>query len=280
MKQLFGGVGTALVTPFKGGEVDYAAFRRLIERQIEMRADALVILGTTGEICTLSGKERRKVIKFALEVIADRVPAVFGIGGNDPTTIIALGRFVADSAAGRAEGNVGVMVTGPYYNKATQDGLYEFFRFISNEIRLPAIVYNIPGRTGINIEPATMAKIAALPFIAGIKEASGNVAQIADVVKACPGTAVYCGDDTLALPAYAVGCRGIVSVAGNIDVAPVKDIYTLYAAGKVKQALSLYQEQVPFYKSLFRAVNPIPIKYELAKMGLIKNELRLPLTAI
>jgi 4-hydroxy-tetrahydrodipicolinate synthase len=295
--------------------VDYAAFRRLITRQIDMGVSALVIAGTTGEISTLTADEKHKLITTAIDENKNRVPLIFGIGGNNPYEIIALGKFIkklktdATSKVGNTSNNkfikklktggssktgipqkndtpskiglppkIGVMITSPYYNKGTQDGIYQFFETITNAVKLPTIVYNIPARTGVNIEPDTLYRISTLRYVAGIKEASGNISQIGEVVMKCPNTAVYSGDDTLALPSYAVGCRGIISVASNIFVAPVKSIYEEYKKGKNKSALTIFNAQLPFYKSLFVRVNPIPIKHYMAKEKLIKNELRLPLT--
>lgn len=280
MEPIFTGVATALVTPFNTKQqIDLPALRRLIERQIKMQVNAIVVLGTTGEISTLSLEERHTVIDCALHTVNGRVPLIFGIGGNDPVNIIALGKYVL-KASHNIPGKIGIMVTAPYYNKGTPDGIYTYYKTISNAIKLPTIIYNIPARTGVNITPENMARIAALPFVAGIKEASGDLHQITRTVHLCSNVAVYCGDDTLALPAYAVGCQGIISVASNLDVAPVKQIWQLYCDGKTQIALQQFQNQLPFYQSLFRVVNPIPIKFELAKHGLIKNVLRLPLLPI
>ena len=280
MEPIFTGIATALVTPFNTKlEIDFPALRRLIKRQITMHADALVILGTTGEISTLTLEERHAVIDCAIQSANHKIPLIFGIGGNDPANIIALGQYVAE-AAKSYHNKVGIMVTAPYYNKGTADGIYQYYEVISNAVKLPTIVYNIPARTGVNITPENMARIAKLPYIAGIKEASGNLQQITDTVRLCPSVAVYSGDDTLALPCYAVGCRGIISVASNVDVAPLKHIWELFFDGKPYSALSHFQKELPFYQSLFRVVNPIPVKFELAKLGLIKNVLRLPLLPI
>ena len=280
MEPIFTGIATALVTPFNTKhQVDFPALRHLIKRQINMQADALVILGTTGEISTLTLKERHAIIDCALESVKDKIPLIFGIGGNDPANIIALGQYVAKAAQTMAC-KVGIMVTAPYYNKGTPDGIYQYYKTISNTVKLPTIVYNIPSRTSVNISPDNMARIATLPYIAGIKEASGNLQQITEVVRLCPNVAVYSGDDTLALPCFAVGCRGIISVASNFDVTPVKRIWKLYFDGDIHNALTIFQKELPFYQSLFRVVNPIPIKYELAKLRLIKNVLRLPLVPI
>ncbi len=280
MEPIFTGVATALVTPFnQKQQVDFPALRRLIKRQIDMQVDALVILGTTGEISTLTAEERNTIIDCALQTTNGKVPLIFGIGGNDPASIISLGQYVVKRTQDYL-GKIGIMVTAPYYNKGTQDGIYAYYQTITQAIKLPTIVYNIPSRTGVNITPENMVRIAKLPYVAGTKEASGNLFQIIEVVRLCPHTAVYSGDDTLALACYAVGCQGIISVATNLDVAPVKQIWQQYQDGNVRDALQLFQKQLPFYQSLFRVVNPIPIKAELANVGLIKNVLRLPLLPI
>jgi len=280
MEPIFTGVATALVTPFTiRHKIDFSTLRNLIERQIALNADALVILGTTGEISTLSSDERRAVIDCAVQTARGRIPLIFGIGGNDPINIIDLGQYVL-KASQKYPDKIGIMVTAPYYNKGTQDGIYSYYKLITSSLKIPTIIYNIPARTGVNITPENLSRIAKLPYVAGIKEASGDLHQIILTVKLCPNTAVYCGDDTLALPAYAVGCRGIISVASNIDVSSIKKIWQLYCEGKNQYALTIFQKELPFYKSLFRVVNPIPIKHELAKCGLIKNVLRLPLQPI
>lgn len=280
MEPIFTGVATALVTPFNHQQkIDFPALRRLIKRQIKFKADALVILGTTGEISTLTLKERQAVINSALQTVKGQIPLIFGIGGNDPLSIINLGQYVA-KATKNYDGKIGIMVTAPYYNKGTPDGILAYYQTITEAVKLPTIVYNIPSRTGVNITPENMVRITSLPFIAGVKEASGDLHQIAQVVRLCPNVAVYSGDDTLALPCYAVGCRGIISVASNLEVAPVRQIWQLYNEGKPHTALQQFQKEMTFFQALFRVVNPIPIKAELAKRGLIKNVLRLPLLPI
>ena len=207
MEPIFTGVATALVTPFNSKQqIDFPALRRLIDRQIKMKVDALVILGTTGEISTLTLTERHRIIDYALQVVKGRIPLIFGIGGNDPANIIDLGKYVAQAAKVTA-GKIGIMVTAPYYNKGTPDGIYAYYQTITNAVKLPTIVYNIPSRTGVNISPENLARITTLPFVVGIKEASGNLQQITQTVHLCSNIAVYSGDDTLALAAYAVGCR-------------------------------------------------------------------------
>jgi len=296
VKVLFSGVCTALVTPFKNGEVDFKALGNLIHRQIDAGVDALCILGTTGEASTLSFEEKCEIIKHMTDYIRQKnITLIFGIGGNNPTEIIKLGRVVREQCECK-QLRVAVMLSAPYYNKCTQDGAVKFFNTIANAVQLPMIVYNVPGRTGVNLEPETLALICKNKYVCGIKEASGNIEQIAEVVRVCSDVAsalrrndvsetaiseqstsnsvtVYCGDDTIALPCYSVGCKGIISVASNVRPKEVLEIWK-------NKARELYLKELPFYRSLFSQVNPIPVKYELSKLGLIQNELRLPLTAM
>ena len=271
MKKIFRGVCTALVTPFKKDKIDWKAFGRLIEFQIANGVDALLVLGTTGESPTISDEERKALVTFAMDVVAKRVPVIVGIGGNNPTTIIKYGTWAKEAGADM------VMVTAPYYNKTTQEGAVKFFDTIAKNLRMPIMVYNIPGRVGMNMQPETLARIAKNKYIQAIKESSGNIEQIQAVVRLCPKTAVYTGDDTISLPCYAVGCIGIVSVASNSKPKEVGEIFSLFARNKIKKARDQYFLHLPFFTSLFTSVNPIPIKQELSRMGLCCNELRLPL---
>jgi len=271
VRKLFTGVCTALVTPFRRGRVDFDALGKLVRRQIAAGVDAICVLGTTGEAPTLSMDEKCAIIKFTNTIVNGRIPVVFGIGGNNPADIIELGKFVRTTCRG---GRIGVMVSAPYYNKCTQSGAVRFFRTIANAVKLPLVVYNVPGRAGVNLEPATIAAIARNKYVTGIKEASGDMTQIAETVRLCRA-AVYCGDDALALPCYAVGCQGVISVASNIKPREVRRIWLLR---KNMAGRRLYLAQLPFYRDLFTQVNPIPVKHMLWALGLIQNELRLPLT--
>ena len=273
MKKLFTGVATALVTPFKKNEIDFTAMGRHINAQIAQGVDALIVLGTTGEASTLTLNEKHAVIAFAMEVVAGRIPVIVGIGGNNPANIIELGQYA------KSQGVAGVMVTAPYYNKATQAGLVRFFTTIAGTLKMPMIVYNVPGRAGVNILPQTLAEISRHRWVAGIKEASGDIGQIAEAVRLSKKP-VYGGDDGLALPCYSVGCVGIISVASNVDVQSVKDIWLAHKRSANTLARSLFYEQLPFYRALFCEVNPIPVKYVLSTKGVCRNELRLPLTPL
>jgi len=280
MDKLFTGICTALATPFSKNQVDYKAFTKLIELQLKNKIDALLFLGTTGEAPTLSSQEKQEIIRFALKTVDNRVPVIFGLGGNSPVDIISLGKFVAHTAKINKSENISVMVSAPYYNKCTQSGAVEFFTKIANEIKLPMIVYNVPGRTGVNLEPATLSKISENKFVAGIKEACGNIAQISEVIQLCKNTAVYSGDDALALPCYSVGCSGIISVASNVIPKDVRDVYNAYRCQQNALARDMFLSQLPLYKALFCEVNPIPVKFALSHLGITKNEVRLPLTPL
>ena len=275
-KSLFNGVCTALVTPFRWGEIDWRAFGRLIENQIKAGVGALLVLGTTGEGSTISESEREAIVKFAVEMVSGRVPLIVGIGGNNPATIVRYG-YSAKIAGADA-----VMITSPYYNKATQDGMVRHFTEIAKTLRMPIVVYNIPGRAGINIEPATLGRIAQIRWVVGIKESCGSIAQIQEVIRQIADTKVpvYCGDDTLALPCYSVGCAGVVSVAANAKPREVIHIWRLFKQRKIKSARDAYLKNLPFFNALFCEVNPIPIKWLLSKQGVCTAEVRLPLTEL
>jgi 4-hydroxy-tetrahydrodipicolinate synthase len=263
---IFYGVCTALVTPFKNFKVDFFALEKILDFQIESGVDALCILGTTGEAPTLTFKEKTDIINFCHNHIKGRVPIIFGIGGNNPREIIKLGEAVKKTCGE----STAVMVSSPYYNKCTQSGAIKFFHNIANKVKLPLIVYNVPGRTGMNLEPSTMQRICENKYIAGIKEASGNMSQIIDVVRLCP-VSVYCGDDGLALPCYSVGCKGVISVASNVHPNETIQIF------KSRDA-ELFKKEIPLYKALFCEVNPSPVKYAMSIMGLCEKETRPPLT--
>ncbi|MDR0975581.1 MAG: 4-hydroxy-tetrahydrodipicolinate synthase [Christensenellaceae bacterium] len=284
--KLFEGVATALITPFKTNEeIDFTALKKLFLRQIEQKADAVVILGTTGEPPTLTLAEKHKIIKLSVKLSQTatyKFALILGIGGNNPKESIKLAKFFENEIKKQPKNKLlshGVLLTAPYYNKTTQAGLIEYFKFVAENINLPIIVYNVPSRTGMNIEPKTFEKLARIKNIVGVKEASGNISQIADVVRFCPNLAVYSGDDTICLASFAVGCRGIISVASNVSVELLREIYE-NASANPKIARDKFLTALPFFKSLFVCVNPIPIKYELSKIGLCKNILRLPLVPI
>jgi 4-hydroxy-tetrahydrodipicolinate synthase len=269
MKKIFEGVCTAMITPFmRDGNIDFLAFEKHIERQIATGVNALCILGTTGEACTMNFDEKVSVVKFAVEKIGNRVPIIFGIGGNNPKEVIRFGLAVRAISK-----RVAVMLTAPYYNKCTQDAAVKWFDEISNAIALPMIVYNIPTRAGMNLEPTTLQKICQLKYIAGIKDSCGNMSKIIDTVRLCKNTAVYCGDDGIALPCYAVGCKGLISVASNICPRETIEIWRT-------RSTEMFNSEIPRYNALFCEVNPAPIKYAMHINGLCEATLRSPLTEL
>jgi len=283
-KQLFNGVATAIVTPFTkgGGGVDFKSFGRIIEAQIESGVAALVVLGTTGEAITVSDSERRAIVRFAVDLVARRVPVIVGIGGNNPDTIVRYG------IEARQAGAHGVMITAPFYNKTTQAGLVTHFEEMARRIRMPIIAYNVPGRAGMNILPATMAEMAGrIKWVVGIKESSGDIEQIQEVARLLgmddstkKRVALYCGDDGMALAGYAVGCVGLISVASNVRPRECAQVWELFKKRKVREARELFLSQLPLYGALFCEVNPIPVKYMLAREGWCLDEVRLPLVPL
>jgi len=270
MQELFSGVCTAMVTPLtKDLEIDFKTFQKNIDWQILNGVSALCIMGTTGEASTLSFDEKVSIIKFAINHVKHRVPIIFGIGGNNPTEILKLGNTIKEHNIG----NIGVLLSTPYYNKCTQDAAIKHFHDMANQIKLPMIIYNIPGRAGMNLLPPTALKILNNPFVVGIKESSGNIAQITEIVRLCPDKAVYCGDDGLSLPCYSIGCRGIISVASNIKPQETIAIYN-------NRDTKLFLEQTQIYDALFCEVNPSPIKYAMSLLGMCKPYVRPPLTML
>jgi 4-hydroxy-tetrahydrodipicolinate synthase len=270
------GCGTALVTPFtRQGALDEAALRRLVHFQIDQGIHFLVPCGTTGESPTLTHEEHLRVVGITLEearAARRKVPVFAGAGGNNTAKIVALVRELETMGAD------GILSVSPYYNKPTQEGIYQHYRALSEATSLPIIVYNVPGRTGSNIEPATLALLAALPHIAGAKEASGSITQIAEVLSAVPeGFAVLSGDDAITLPLMALGGVGIVSVASNEAPALMAQLAELCLAGDFAAARRLNRRLLPLMQINFIESNPIPVKAALAMMGLIEETYRLPL---
>lgn len=270
------GCGTALVTPFRSdGALDEAALRRLVRFQVQEGIDFLVPCGTTGESPTLTHEEHLQVVQITLEEAraAKRpVPVFAGAGGNNTAKVASLIREL------EAMGVDGILSVSPYYNKPTQEGIYQHYRALSEATRLPIVVYNVPGRTGSNIETATLGRLAALPNIVGVKEASGNITQMAEVIHAVPeGFAVLSGDDAVTVPLMALGGRGVVSVASNEVPAEMSRLTALCLAGDFAAARQLNRRLLPLMQANFIESNPIPVKAALAMMGLIEEKYRLPL---
>lgn len=267
------GAFTALVTPFKNGAVDEEAFRSLIEWQIEQGIDGLVPCGTTGESATLTHEEHEKVISICIDQVKKRVPVIAGAGSNNTLEAIRLLRF-----AQKAGADAGLMIT-PYYNKPTQEGLFQHFKAIAAEVNLPMVVYNVPGRTGMNVAPATIARLyKEIPSVVGIKEATANLIQVSDMIELCgAGFNLLTGDDFTVLPTLAVGGTGVISVVSNIEPAKMSGLCKAFFAGDFAKAKQLHYELAELNRACFVETNPIPVKTALHLMGRMDIEMRLPL---
>ena len=273
MRRLWTGCGTALVTPFdNSGNVDEAAVRRLAKRQVEAGVHFLVPCGTTGESPTLSEDERVRIVEIVVDEAAGRVPVLAGAGGYDTREVSHVGGRMLRAGAS------GLLSVTPYYNKPTPEGLYQHYRAIAESVPLPIIVYNVPGRTGVNVDPATLLRLSTIPGIAGVKEASGHMSQICEVCRSVPeGFVVLSGDDALTLPVMSVGGHGIVSVASNGMPAEMARMVELAETGDFARARQIHDALMPFMAVNFIEANPIPIKAGMALMGLLEERYRLPM---
>ena len=271
-ESVFQGVATALITPTNEHGVDYPALKKLIDWQIQEGIDALVICGTTGENSTLTDAEHRQVLQFALEVADGRVPMIAGTGSNDTAYAVELTKFACQI------GYDAMLVVTPYYNKTTQNGLVAMFTAIADASTKPIILYNVPSRTGVNIEPATYVKLAAHPQIRAIKEASGNISQIAQVAALCGEKLdIYSGNDDQIVPVLSLGGKGVISVLSNLLPKQTSQMCHKFMAGDVAGARTMQLQYLPLIDALFCEVNPIPAKAAMAAMGFCENYLRLPL---
>ena len=272
---MFEGILTALVTPFRGGEVDEPALRRLVERQIAAGVAGVVPCGSTGESATLSHAEHRRVVEIVVAAAAGRVAVVAGTGSN--STREAIERTVHARDAGAD----GALLLSPYYNKPTQEGIYRHYAEIARATRFPLLVYNIPGRTASNIAPETLARLAELEHVVGVKESCGNLDQIAHVVALCPSEfSVLSGDDALTLPLLAIGGRGCISTTANVAPDEMVALFAAWQRGDAAGARELHFRLLPLFDVLFCETNPIPVKAALELLGLIDGEIRLPLTPL
>ena len=270
---IFTGAATALVTPLNENGVDYAAFEKLINWQIDEGIDALVICGTTGEGSTLTDEEHREVLKFALEVAKGRVPMIAGTGSNDTAYAIDMTKYACEL------GYDAMLVVTPYYNKATQGGLQAHFTAVADASPKPVILYNVPSRTGCNLLPATVAKLAEHPQIVGIKEASGNMSQVVELFAKCGDKIdVYSGEDALTVPMMSMGGTGCISVLSNVVPGMAVEMTDAALAGDFAKAAQLQCRMLPLINCLFSEVNPIPAKAAVSAMGYGVEHLRLPLT--
>ena len=270
---VFTGAATAIVTPLTKDGVDYEQFARLIDWQIDEGIDAIVVVGTTGEGSTLTDDEHKEAIRFCVERVAGRVPVIAGTGSNDVAYAISLTEYACEVGADA------MLLVTPYYNKATQNGLYETFTAIANASTKPCILYNVPSRTGCNLLPATVARLADHPNIVGIKEASGNISQIAELASLVGDKMdIYSGNDDQIVPVLSLGGKGVISVLSNIMPKATSDMCKMYMSGDTKGALELQLRLLPLVNALFCEVNPIPVKAAVSAMGYCENYLRLPLT--
>lgn len=272
---IFTGAGVAIVTPmYENGDVNYEAFGRIVEDQIAGGTDAIIVCGTTGEASTLTHEEHLECIKFVVEKVNKRIPVVAGTGSNCTATAVYL------SQEAEKLGADGVLVVSPYYNKATQKGLKEHFVTIAKSIKIPVILYNIPGRTGVNILPATIAAIAEeAENVVAVKEASGNISQVAQIAKLTKGKMdIYSGNDDQIVPLLSLGGKGVISVLSNVAPKQTHDICEEYFKGNVEKAKELQIEALDLIDALFCEVNPIPVKAAMNMMGMEVGSLRAPLT--
>jgi 4-hydroxy-tetrahydrodipicolinate synthase len=275
MRQAFTGCGTALVTPFtRSGALDQAGVRRLARRQIDGGIHFLVPCGTTGETPTLNVDERLRVVEIVVDEAKGRVPVLAGAGGYNTHEVIETAQQMARAGAD------GILSVAPYYNKPTPEGLYQHYKAIADAVPLPVIVYNVPGRTGVNVDVATIARLSGVPNIVGVKEASGNMTQMCEICGAVPDDfLVLSGDDVLTLPVMSVGGRGIVSVASNEVPAEMSRMVEAAEAGDFHTARRLHRELLPLMQVNFIESSPIPVKTAMAMMGLVEEVFRLPLVS-
>lgn len=272
---VFTGTATAIITPLNENGIDFDAFGRLIEWQISEGIDAIVAAGTTGEGSTLTDEEHKAVLKFCVDKVAGRVPVIAGTGSNDTAYAIELTKYACDIGADA------MLLISPYYNKATQKGMIASFTAVADVSTKPCILYNVPSRTGCNILPETVAILAEHPNIVGIKEASGNISQIASVAALCGDKIdIYSGNDDQIVPIMSLGGKGVISVLSNLCPAETSKMCKDYLAGKVKEAAAQQLKYLPLIDALFCEVNPIPVKAAMSAMGFGDNYLRLPLTPI
>lgn len=269
---IFQGAATALITPTNAGQVDYDALKRLIDWQISQTIDALVFCGTTGEGATLTEAEHQAVLEFAVETVAGRVPVIAGTGSNNTEHAIALTKMAC------AVGCDAMLCVTPYYNKTTQHGLIAMYNAIADASDKPIIVYNVPSRTGISVEPETYAELVKHPQITAIKEANGNISKIVHTMAVVGDQAdVYCGNDDQIVPMLACGCKGVISVLSNVLPKETVELCHRYFSGDITGAMELQMRYLPLIHALFCEPNPIPVKAAMTAMGYCSDSLRLPL---
>ena len=275
MKYCFKGSGVALITPFKNGKIDFNALENLINFQLENKTDALVVLGTTGEPSTMTTEEKHAVIQLSKKLIGNKAKLIIGTGGNNTEKVIE------DSLYAKEQGADALLIVTPYYNKCTQNGLVKHYSQIANAVKMPIIIYNVPGRTGVNINVETAVKLAEIPEVVGIKEASGNISQIVALCKELKDKiAVYSGDDSLNYTVMTLGGLGSISVTANALPKQVKEVVDFCLNNDYQTALLKHEDLLELNKNMFIEVNPIPVKYACSLLGFCSEEMRMPLTEL
>ena len=270
---IFKGTATALITPFTRDGVDFESLNRILDDQLAGGVDAVVVLGTTGEPATMTMAEKRAVIEFAVKKLKGKLPVIVGTGANSTAAAVEM------SVTAESLGADALLLVTPYYNKATQKGLIAHFTAVADAVHTPIICYNVPGRTGVNMLPATFAELAEHPNIAAIKEASGNMEQIEEAIRLAGDKAVvYSGDDGITVPVMAMGGMGVISVVSNAAPRFTSEMTSAFLSGDLKKAAKMQLEMLPFVRAMFCEVNPIPVKKAMQLRGLCNGILRLPLT--
>ena len=274
-KILFKGCGTAICTPFNDSGVNFEEFKKLINFQVDNGADAIIVCGTTGEASTMTTEEKLATIKCAVETSNGRIPIIAGTGGNNTKQVIEYSKTIENL------GVDGLLIVTPYYNKCTQNGLVLHYTAIANEISIPIILYSVPSRTGVNIEPKTCLELSKIENIVAIKEASGNISQVAEIAQLCGDNLhIYSGNDDQILPILSLGGLGVISVLSNIEPQYTHDIVQNFFEGNINLATQMQLQALPLIKALFSEVNPIPVKSALNQIGFNFGVPRLPLTEI
>ena len=271
-KVLFKGVGTAIATPFGSNGVNLSAFKKLLDFQLSNSVDSIVVCGTTGEAATMSDDEKSSVISCAVDFVADRVPVIAGCGSNDTN------KAISNAKLAESLGVDGLLIVTPYYNKCTQSGLISHYSKIAESVSIPIILYNVPSRTGVNIEPETCLELSKIPNIVAIKEASGNISQVAKIAALCKDNLfIYSGNDDQVLPILSLGGIGVISVLSNIKPLETHNMVASFFDGNLADSKNLQLDLLPLISALFGEVNPIPVKYALNVLGFDFGLPRLPL---
>lgn len=271
-KIIFTGAATALITPFRDGELDFESFGRIIDAQVAGGISGLIVSGTTGECATLTDEEKIALYGYAVRRAEGRVPIIAGTGSNSTAHAVTLSR------AAEKVGCSALLVVTPYYNKASADGLYEHYSRISDSVRLPIIAYNVPSRTGVDLPISTLKRLTNSGAICAIKEASGNLSKILKIADSCSDLTIYSGNDDQIIPIMSLGGKGVISVLSNLLPKETEELCATYLSGDTQRAKDLQVKYAELISLLFADVNPIPVKYVMAKMGLCRPEYRLPLT--